>query len=197
MTAKLDGTHAGQRIVDFLNTAYLPERDDVLGDGRAAGWLTDWLGGAPVASTRSEDEAPLRQLRDLREGLRQFAAANNGQPPDEEAIGRAAAALGSVELVLDLGGHDRVPQLLAAAPVATPSERTLVAVAGCFLTARITQHWARVKACAAPDCRYAYFDTSRNRSRRWCEMAYCGNRAKNRAWRERQNTTPEAVPRGR
>ncbi len=197
MVVKLDSTHAGKRIVDFLNTAYLPERDDVLGDGRAAGWLTDWLGGTPAASTGSGDEARLRQLRDLREGLRQFAAANNGQPPDDEAIGRAVAALGSVELVLDLGGQDRAPQLLAAAAAATTSEQALVAVAECFLTARLTQHWARVKACAAPECRYAYFDTSRNRSRRWCEMAYCGNRAKNRAWRERQNATPEAVPRGR
>lgn len=197
MVDKVDSTHAGHRIVDFLNTAYLPERDDVLGDGRATGWLTDWLGGPPAASTGSGDEAPLRQLRDLREGLRQFAAANNGQPPDDEAIGRAAAALGSVELVLDLGGQDRAPQLLAAAAAATMSERALVAVAECFLKARLTQHWARVKACAAPDCRYAYFDSSRNRSRRWCEMAYCGNRAKNRAWRERQNATPEAVPRGR
>ena len=28
---------------------------------------------------------------------------------------------------------------------------------------------------------------TRNRSRRWCDMAGCGNRAKNRTWRSRQS----------
>ncbi len=35
-----------------------------------------------------------------------------------------------------------------------------------------------VRQCAADDCSYLFVDTSRNRSRRWCDMDDCGNRAK-------------------
>jgi predicted RNA-binding Zn ribbon-like protein len=34
--------------------------------------------------------------------------------------------------------------------------------------------------CEAPDCEWLFLDNSRNRSRRWCDMASCGNRAKAR-----------------
>jgi predicted RNA-binding Zn ribbon-like protein len=37
---------------------------------------------------------------------------------------------------------------------------------------------ARVRECAADDCRWLFLDTSKNRSRRWCDMKSCGNRAK-------------------
>jgi predicted RNA-binding Zn ribbon-like protein len=32
--------------------------------------------------------------------------------------------------------------------------------------------------CASPTCRAAFFDTSRSRTRRWCDMNTCGNREK-------------------
>jgi predicted RNA-binding Zn ribbon-like protein len=37
-----------------------------------------------------------------------------------------------------------------------------------------------VRWCEAPDCQWLFLDHSRNRSRRWCDMASCGNRAKAR-----------------
>ncbi|HEU4354221.1 MAG TPA: CGNR zinc finger domain-containing protein [Actinomycetota bacterium] len=49
---------------------------------------------------------------------------------------------------------------------------------------------AHMKLCASEDCRAAFYDRSKNRSGRWCSMETCGNRAKVRAWRERQRTTP-------
>jgi predicted RNA-binding Zn ribbon-like protein len=42
---------------------------------------------------------------------------------------------------------------------------------------------ARVRQCGGEDCHWLFLDTSRNRSRRWCEMAECGNRAKVRRFR--------------
>lgn len=36
----------------------------------------------------------------------------------------------------------------------------------------------RVHQCASDDCGWLFVDTSKNRSRRWCNMADCGNRAK-------------------
>ena len=37
-----------------------------------------------------------------------------------------------------------------------------------------------VRFCEAPDCQWLFLDHSRNRSRRWCDMTSCGNRAKAR-----------------
>jgi predicted RNA-binding Zn ribbon-like protein len=38
----------------------------------------------------------------------------------------------------------------------------------------------RVGKCCGDDCDWLYLDISRNRSRRWCDMQSCGNRAKAR-----------------
>ena len=43
----------------------------------------------------------------------------------------------------------------------------------------------RVGSCSDPDCAWVFLDTSRNRSRRWCSMADCGNRNKARRHYER------------
>lgn len=44
----------------------------------------------------------------------------------------------------------------------------------------------RVRECAAHDCGWLFFDESRNRSRRWCSMQTCGNRAKVDRFRTRR-----------
>ena len=46
--------------------------------------------------------------------------------------------------------------------------------------------WRRLKLCAAPDCRWAFHDTSRSGQGRWCSMEVCGNRHKTRTYRERR-----------
>ena len=42
----------------------------------------------------------------------------------------------------------------------------------------VSNEFKRVKKCADPTCGWLFLDTSRNRSRRWCDMRDCGNRAK-------------------
>ena len=41
--------------------------------------------------------------------------------------------------------------------------------------------------CPGDDCGWMFLDTSRNHSRQWCQMRICGNRAKVRRFRERQD----------
>jgi predicted RNA-binding Zn ribbon-like protein len=55
---------------------------------------------------------------------------------------------------------------------------------------------ARVRLCAADDCDWLFLDLTRNRSRQWCDMKVCGNRAKVRAYRQRKRavTPPHASP---
>ena len=44
-----------------------------------------------------------------------------------------------------------------------------------------------VRLCAADDCIWVFLDSSKNGSRRWCDMNQCGNRAKARRFYDRRN----------
>ncbi|HUB30740.1 MAG TPA: CGNR zinc finger domain-containing protein [Terracidiphilus sp.] len=41
----------------------------------------------------------------------------------------------------------------------------------------------RVRACDDPECRWLFVDTSKNHTRRWCDMKICGNRMKARRFK--------------
>jgi len=44
----------------------------------------------------------------------------------------------------------------------------------------------RVRACGADTCRWLFLDTSKNHTRRWCNMKVCGNRMKARRFQARR-----------
>jgi predicted RNA-binding Zn ribbon-like protein len=53
------------------------------------------------------------------------------------------------------------------------------------LTLVMEKDLLRTRRCAGQDCGWLFFDTTKNKRRRWCEMRVCGNRAKVRAARAR------------
>ena len=50
-----------------------------------------------------------------------------------------------------------------------------------------------LRICAADDCRWLFMDTSKNQTRRWCNMKSCGNRAKARRHIERKKQAVRVV----
>jgi hypothetical protein len=120
-----------------------------------AGWRA-WLATRGLSDTGSASE--------VRTALR----AAVGDP----ATGRSGLSA-QVTVSLDAGGPRLVSDDVVGAVLAAASR---LAVLG---------DWDRVKICPASDCRWAFFDRSRNHSRTWCSMRVCGNREKARAWRER------------
>jgi len=48
----------------------------------------------------------------------------------------------------------------------------------------------RVRECALETCGWLFVDTSRNQTRRWCDMRVCGNRAKVRRFYQRRQVKP-------
>jgi predicted RNA-binding Zn ribbon-like protein len=48
-----------------------------------------------------------------------------------------------------------------------------------------------VKRCSHPDCTRLYVDSSRAKNRHWCGMGTCGNKAKVKAFRERQRASAD------
>ena len=61
-----------------------------------------------------------------------------------------------------------------------------------LLAARFNQMAEVLRRYHADGCLCLFIDKSRNRSRRWCDMADCGNQAKVRRFRERARAEGEA-----
>lgn len=49
---------------------------------------------------------------------------------------------------------------------------------------------ARLRECGNPDCHWLFLDTSKNRTRRWCDMKLCGNRMKARRFKAQRRAAP-------
>ncbi len=49
-----------------------------------------------------------------------------------------------------------------------------------------SEHVRNIRMCASDDCQWLFLDTSKNHSRRWCDMGTCGNRAKVNRHNERK-----------
>jgi predicted RNA-binding Zn ribbon-like protein len=74
------------------------------------------------------------------------------------------------------------------APHLEPARRDAPAVGPILATvydALSDEALSRLKVCRNDACRWAFYDTSRNRSGVWCTMAICGNRQKGRVYRRR------------
>lgn len=118
----------------------------------------------------NEDEHPSSEVR---EAIRVLLRANNGI---DDGVGRAAQVLDAAARRAQLRAGFSGGRL-----VFESRDEILAAVA----EAMAEGSWQRLKACRADDCRWAFIDTARNRSRQWCDMAICGNREKARRFRSR------------
>jgi predicted RNA-binding Zn ribbon-like protein len=148
-------------VLDFLNTLEVDDGTDHL--ATREGYLM-WLAARGLPADPADPDA--EHARAVRAVLRGAVAGD--RPP--------ADALTAVTLRLDLD-RDGHPALTGEGPLG----RIVAAAAELVYDGR----WARIKLCGADDCRWAFYDQSRNRSGRWCSMAVCGNRAKSRAFRAR------------
>ena len=165
-------------VLDFVNTAgWGPEREDLTSPAKLLAWL-DARGLEPGSrTTRADYEHALR----VREALRDLLSSHNEVETDVDAataVLDAAARRAGLGVRFADGGSSVEPSV---GGVRGAVGRILAEVS----SAMADDTWARMKACRADDCRWAFLDTARNRSRAWCSMQSCGNRAKVHAYRER------------
>jgi predicted RNA-binding Zn ribbon-like protein len=128
----------------------------------------------------------LRRAHELRDALKSLLLANNGEPLDAAAVAIVNGALEGAPLAVrfdDAGS----PEL---AVEASGLDAAIARLGAIVYEAKVDGTWERLKVCAADDCRWAFYDRSRNRSARWCQMAVCGNRTKTRAYRARSAERP-------
>jgi predicted RNA-binding Zn ribbon-like protein len=188
----------GRLSLDFANTGYCHASEDPVELLTSYSELVDWSVHAGILTghegqrlleeanrRRVEAAAVLERAITLREAIYQiFSALSREQAP------RAAdLAVLNAELPRTLARSRIVPTLEGFAWDWATAEDTLdgmlspvVRDAADLLT---SGELDRVGQCADGRCGWLFLDTSRTRSRRWCSMEDCGNRAKARRHYER------------
>ena len=166
-------------IRQFVNSVDLnPDREE-LADLDA---LRRWLRRRRLIGSRDQlADGDLERAITVREALRELLEHRDGGPD-----GAAVRALNDVPhgAVMRIAfDRDGLPRLRPAAAGLDAAFAELLAI---IERASIEGTWQRLRVCADHGCRWAFYDNSKNRSRSWCNMAVCGNRAKAREYRRRR-----------
>jgi predicted RNA-binding Zn ribbon-like protein len=174
--------HDLQLVLDFVNTIDLETQEDAVSFPEQ---LSQWLGerGLLAADAPPIGEGEHRAAIQLREALRQVMRAHTHGEPEPAAAAAVlerVAEAGQLSVGFDSGGGVKLMARDPGYPGALA--RLLIPVAD----AAADGSWDRAKACADDECEAAFYDRSRNRSGRWCDMSICGNRTKVRAYRSKQ-----------
>lgn len=189
----------GRVCLDFANTVSrrpTPRAEDRLADyadlvawARQAGLVTPGAARRLLERGRrapGRARAALGAGRRLREAIyRVFSAVAGRRPPragDLEAVGQAVATAASRARVVPRGAGFE----WAWAGEGEALDRMLWAVARSAAELLTADDLVTVRECEAPDCGWLFIDASRNRTRRWCDMRVCGNRAKARRFYARR-----------
>lgn len=137
--------------------------------------LVDWLAVEDLA-VDSCTPAQLEHARELREAIHTAATA--------AALGETLPA-SAVRVINECSGRGRAVAVLTPEGKrrwqlgsASGVEDALGVIAADAIDIIAGEREGRLALCASPTCRAAFFDTSRSRTRRWCDMNTCGNRQK-------------------
>jgi predicted RNA-binding Zn ribbon-like protein len=154
-------------VQSFVNTVDRDRGTDEFGrddDARA------WLSQAGLLGAERTDLDLARDLRESVRGLigRESLTATQRGPLDQLLAGPGPAVTVGADGTVSLGAPGLV--------------RLLVIIRD----AQADGTWDRLRLCANPDCRWAFYDRSHARRGQWCDMTTCGNRIKNRNLRARQ-----------
>ena len=191
--------------LDFLNSVSVPL--DVPVEYLASGEdLIAWLGQAGLVPSQVLDEtlanagpgeldAVAAQARALREWFRGFVREHRGRRLDAQAVARLeplnrllardegygqVIAVSGPETDDGITGLQWAPMRRWRSP-----DALLLPIAQAMAELLTSADFSQVKACEGPACTLLFLDKTRGHKRRWCNMAVCGNRAKQAAHRER------------
>ncbi len=196
----------GRLWLDFVNTddARLGQRVDVIASLSA---YVDWLVAASVVDAEraavlrrraveqpSGASAALVEAQRIRNVLRDLAL--RGRDPRaalarEQAVEEINRVLGRsvgtrrVEVAAD-GAYAR-----SFVPVGDAFGGLVIPVVESAVDSLVRGELNRIHRCADPRCPRVFADDTKSKTRRWCEMKTCGNRAKARKHRQRPSRTDD------
>jgi predicted RNA-binding Zn ribbon-like protein len=166
-------------VRDFVNTLDLEtEIDAISSPDELATWFSEQGVVDDLVEPTEEEHTDALAVR---EAIRDLLLANNGVPADTEAASRTLEAAGRAA---DLGVRFENGRPLLA-PTGDGARAAIGRIVAAVAELAPTDEWKRLKGCRDENCRVAFYDKSRNRSRAWCSMEVCGNREKARSFRQR------------
>lgn len=149
--------------------------------------LVDWLAVSGLV-VESCSETELERALELRESTHAAATA---------AVLDGPLPAPAVQVINDVSTRGRAAALLTPEGNrhwrlgVTPSvEDGLSVVAADAIAIIAGERDGKLSLCASPTCRAAFFDISRSRTRRWCEMNTCGNRQKKQRFNAHRPESP-------
>jgi predicted RNA-binding Zn ribbon-like protein len=179
---------AGNMALDFANTVHSVGSEDPQDDLKTYSDLLVWAEEAGLAikgsrhSHGGERQADLARLKDLRGTIfKLFSAELHGAGPE---------VLAGFNLYLQSAGREaRLYRAGSKYGVRSASSRTCdrlqFEITRAAVELLLSGRLQRIRQCAGENCTWLFLDTSRNGTRKWCEMQACGNRAKIRRFRKR------------
>jgi predicted RNA-binding Zn ribbon-like protein len=195
--------------LDFLNTLHHAGAEDPGEELSSDADLAAWAAQAGILSAIEAGRLQARALRNyvrlrlagkkraslrddaraLREALRQMfqRAARDGKvaPRDVETLNlllERFPAAGRIE-------RSNGDWTISWESQAGGAEKIFYAIVKSAAELVATGRWRAVRECASDTCTWTFLDTSKNHSRRWCDMARCGNRDKVHRFRARSRRT--------
>jgi predicted RNA-binding Zn ribbon-like protein len=168
-------------VVDLVNTA--PD-DDTTADGLAdVASLDNFVRKHDMSDVGMLSELDLAAVRKVRGRFAEVFAAAEARSA-AKVINELVAAAGTTPQLTDHDGYDwHVHYFAPGASVADHLAADCGMALAFFVVAGEQE---RLRRCEAPDCRRAFVDLSRNRSRRYCDSRTCGNRLHVAAYRARR-----------
>ena len=179
------GEHPQEWLTSYADLVAWSEHAGIVTESEAH-HLRDLGARHPTAAS-----AVLEQAIVLREAIyRIFCATADERPPEADDVATLndalSEALSRLRVTLTVDGFNWQWALSRDA-----LDRMLWPVTRSAAELLTSGELSRVRMCAGDDCGWLFFDTSKNRSRRWCSMEDCGNRAKARRHYLRQRALQE------
>lgn len=195
--------NAGRLCLDFTNTVrarplsdkieLINDYGDLLSWARQATILTPGEAAALAETARRQPRAAadaLTQARSLREALYGlFSARAAGLPAPTSDLHTINKAIGKAMTRAGLSPSARGGFEWSWLDAPLGADRVAWWVARSAADLLTSKDLTGVRECAGYDCGRLFMDGTKNRSRRWCDMASCGNRAKGRRHYERRKST--------
>ncbi|MFF2410907.1 CGNR zinc finger domain-containing protein [Streptomyces sp. NPDC058092] len=172
-------------VVDLLNTA--PESGQPEGgpvDGLAdIEALYDFARRHRISGVGELHEKDLQAVRDVRTRFAEIFATDDARTA-ASLVNALVAAAGTTPQLSNHDGYDWHVHYFA--PDASVADHLAADCGMALAFIVVAGEQERLRRCEAPDCRHAFVDLSRNRSRRYCSSRTCGNRLHVAAYRARR-----------
>ncbi len=177
----------GLSCLDFCNTFdhhhsspaydFIPDRATLLRWGQAAGILPEDLQNG----NSNDQEAFAEALRARLLIFQLFEPFSRSDRPADAVLAAFNSLLQETASRMNIVRTGQ--RYVLAYPAEDPLEKLIGEVVQSAADLLISKQAVQVKQCAG--CGWLFYDSTRNRSRRWCDMRVCGNKAKARRHYER------------